>query len=161
MLQSESSSPLILRPIAWDAVEAITQSERLEDWAADFPDEGDVVIAGLLQRRGGPDRLAPVWGHHQIVERSSGLVVGGAGFFGPPEEGRAEIGYGVVPSRQGRGYATDAVRLLTALGWTHGALEIAAQTDLENRASQRVLEKAGFQLLNENEQRIYHLKRPR
>jgi RimJ/RimL family protein N-acetyltransferase len=159
MMQSDSSSPLILRPIAWDAVEAITQSERLDDWAADFPDDGDVVIAGVLQR-GGPDRLAPVWGHHQIVERSSGLVVGDVGFFGPPEEGRAQIGYGVVPSRRGRGYATDAVRLLTSLGWMHGALEIVAKTDLENRASQRVLEKAAFELLDEGEQRTYRLKRP-
>jgi ribosomal-protein-alanine N-acetyltransferase len=80
-----------------------------------------------------------VWGHHQIVERTSGLVVGGVGFFGPP----------------------DAVRLLTALGWTHGAREISAQTDLANRASQRVLEKVGFQRLSETERRTHQLNRPR
>lgn len=159
-MQSDASTRLMLRPIAWNAVEAIIQGERLDDWAADFPDDGDVVIAGLLQR-GGPERLEPIWGHHQIVECGSGVVIGGVGFFGAPEQGQTEIGYGVVPSRRGRGYATEAVRLLSSLGWKHGALEITAKTDLDNRASQRVLEKAGFQLLAEDEQRTYYLRRPR
>ena len=160
MVQTDPSPRLELRPIPWEAVDAIAHHQRLDDWASDFPDGGDVVIAGLLRRRG-PEQLAPVWGHHQIVERGSGLVVGGVGFFGPPEQGRAEIGYGVVPSRQGRGYATEAVGMLTSVGWVHGALEITAKTDLDNRASQRVLEKTGFQLLGEDELRIYGLRRPR
>ena len=43
------SARLILRPVPWDAVRAITAGDRLDDWAGDYPGDGDVMIAGLLQ----------------------------------------------------------------------------------------------------------------
>ena len=43
------SARLILRPVPWDAVLAITAGDRLDDWAGDYPSDGDVMIAGLLQ----------------------------------------------------------------------------------------------------------------
>src|ERR1700679_781002 len=86
------SARLVVRPVPWDAVRAISGGSRLDDWAADYPSEGDVIIAGL--------------------------VVGGIGFFGPPrEDGEVEVGYGIVPSRQGRGYATEALQAMLAMAW--------------------------------------------
>jgi RimJ/RimL family protein N-acetyltransferase len=42
-----------------------------------------------------------------LVDRALGVVVGRAGFKGPPDEaGRVEIAYGVEPEREGKGYAT-------------------------------------------------------
>ena len=158
-----TSERLELRPVPWDAVEAVVKGERLPGWAEDFPDEGDVVIARMLHRAGSPapDVVDGLWGHHQVIERSSGAVAGGVGFFGPPDDGVTEIGYGVVPSRQDSGYATEAVIALLSAGWDHHELQaVVATTDTENVASQRVLEKAGFALAADGEAKGYRIPRP-
>src|ERR1700730_1000297 len=167
------SARLIVRPVPWDAVLAITGGERLDDWAPDYPGDGDVVIARLLQDAGrdvgrevgqaragdaigavaGPSGAGPsgaepgdeAWGHRQVVERASGLVVGGIGFFGPPLDAEVEIGYGIVPSRPGRAYATEALQAMIAMAWADARVRtVVAGTDPGNVASQRVLGKAGF-----------------
>ncbi len=57
-----------------------------------------------------------------------------------------EIGYVLVPSERGKGYCTEAVQLSTDyLFMSKGIVRIQAGTFPENIASQRVLEKAGFQ----------------
>jgi RimJ/RimL family protein N-acetyltransferase len=185
------SARLMLRPVPWDAVLAITAGDRLDDWAADYPSEGDVMIAGLLQGAGqaagqavgqaaeqvaaqGAGQAAEqgarqpagepadqAWGHRQVVERASGLVVGGIGFFGPPLGGEAEIGYGIVPSRQGRGYATEALLAMIAMAWGDARVRtVVAGTDPGNAASQRVLEKAGFRRVSTAGEFRYRLTRP-
>jgi [ribosomal protein S5]-alanine N-acetyltransferase len=45
------SARLVLRPINAEEVSAVLNGQRRPDWAADFPAEGDQVIAGR-QRRG-------------------------------------------------------------------------------------------------------------
>jgi [ribosomal protein S5]-alanine N-acetyltransferase len=158
------SERLELRPVPWAAVEAIVAGDRLPGWADDFPDVGDQIIARLLHQ-GGPavaesERTSP-WGHYQVLERASGAVVGGAGFKGPPEDGETEIGYNIVPSRQRRGYATEAARTLLAIAWAHPeARSVTASTDLGNVASQRVLEKAGFALAATTDEKHYRVHRP-
>ncbi len=145
------SRRLVLRPVPWDAVRAITEGRRLAGWADDYPAQGDVVIAGLLFRAGPAawPGANQAWGHRQVVERHTGLVVGGAGFAGPPgARGEVELGYGIVPSRQGRGYATEAVAAMLAVAWADPVVEaVVASTAGGNLASQRVLAKAGFRLV--------------
>ena len=46
-----------------------------------------------------------------IIDRESRTVIGAASFKGPPDtNGMVEIAYGIVPSFEGRGYATEAAR---------------------------------------------------
>jgi RimJ/RimL family protein N-acetyltransferase len=117
-------------------------ARRPAHWADDFPDEGDRIIAEGLGRF--PGWMGP-HGHRQIVERASGLVIGGVGLFWPPIEGEVEIGYGIVPSRQGRGYATEAAIALTDFALALPEVRtVYANVDLPNRASVRVLVKADF-----------------
>ena len=133
---------LILRPWTDLDVKAVVEDARQPSWAADFPSEGDTVIAGVLAEN--PQWLSP-FGHRLIIERSTGEVVGSLGLFWPPSDGRVEIGYGVVPSRQGRGYASEATAALTtfALQWDD-VRAVHANVEPSNPASARVLEKAGF-----------------
>ncbi|MEU6863275.1 GNAT family N-acetyltransferase [Streptomyces sp. NPDC046876] len=136
---------LVLR--TWTAAEAgavlAGDGRRPGGWAEDFPAEGDRVIAGLFD--GHPAWLGP-YGHRLLVERSTGLVVGSIGLFWPPAEGVLELGYGVVASRRGRGYATEATRALAAYGLAApGVHTVTAGVELSNPASVRVLEKAGFE----------------
>ncbi|MBB4917112.1 GNAT family N-acetyltransferase [Streptosporangium saharense] len=130
---------LTLRPWAPHEITAVLDGDRLAHWAPDFPAEGDHVIAGLLANQ------ADGYGHRLIVERESGLVVGSIGLFWPPNEGALEIGYGVVPSRRGRGYASEATRAMVefALGLP-GVHTVHADVEPSNPASVRVLEKAGL-----------------
>lgn len=151
---------LQLRPMPWAAVEAIVNGDRLPDWADDFPNDGDLVIAGMLFKSGPPQSPGP-WGHYQVVERAGGTVVGGIGFFGPPEGGVTEIGYGIVPSRQGNGYATEAVNAMVAIAWEQPeTAAVIANTDAGNVASQRVLQKAGFVLEKTADGWTANLRRP-
>ncbi|HSA52060.1 MAG TPA: GNAT family N-acetyltransferase [Yinghuangia sp.] len=149
MTSSSSPTPrqltterLVLRP--WTAAEAVAVlgNTRSAHWADDFPAEGDSVIAGLFEDN-------PAWlgefGHRLIIERDSGLVVGSIGLFWPPGDGAVEIGYGIVASRRGRGYAPEATRALAGFALTApGVHTVFAEVELSNPASVRVLEKAGF-----------------
>ncbi|GAB2614619.1 GNAT family protein [Streptomyces capparidis] len=133
---------LVLRPWTDGEIDAVLTGRRLPHWAEDFPAEGDRVIAGFVEGR--PEALGE-WGQRQIAERATGLVVGAIGLFWPPSDGAVEFGYGIVPSRRGRGYATEAARALVRLALTApGVREVRAAAETANPASVRVLEKAGL-----------------
>ncbi|MBM3091840.1 GNAT family N-acetyltransferase [Ensifer sp. T173] len=72
-------------------------------------------------------------------------IVGLCSVIRPPGNGELHIGYGVAPSREGRGIATAAVGDL--LDWARSdrrVRRISAETAVDNVASQRVLERNGF-----------------
>lgn len=57
-----------------------------------------------------------------------------------------EIGYALVPNERGKGYAREAVDImLDYLFLSSTVFRIQAHTDVRNKASQRILEKTGFQ----------------
>jgi len=61
------------------------------------------------------------------------------------DERELELGYLVAPDARGRGVATELLRLLTAWAFEEaGALRITLVIDVENAASQRVAERAGY-----------------
>jgi RimJ/RimL family protein N-acetyltransferase len=134
---------LVLRSWPTDDIAAVLGDRRLPHWAEDFPAEGDRVIAGVIAEQ--PDALGE-YGQRQVVERESGLVVGAIGLFWPPSDGGVEFGYGIVPSRRGRGYATEAARAIVAFALTApGVHTVQAEVELSNPASVRVLGRAGLQ----------------
>jgi RimJ/RimL family protein N-acetyltransferase len=82
-----------------------------------------------------------------IVDRAAGAAVGSAGLKRRHPPGSAETGYWVVPARRRAGFATAATRLISrwALTADVGIHRVQAVVHVWNTASQRVLEKAGFQ----------------
>ncbi len=138
---------VVLAPLDVDEWRAVAELDRTgRAWAADYPTEGDVVIAGLvIAGMASPPAEEEPWGPFQVRERDAGLAIGGAGFKGPPDvDGCVEIGYGLAPSARGRGYAREAVRALCDLAVARGARAVTAETDVGNGASERVLEACGF-----------------
>ncbi len=80
-----------------------------------------------------------------IAATSTGELVGLCGLLIDENREQAELWYLVDPAHTGRGYATEAARLLLALGFDEfGMHRIRAGVLPENAASMRVLEKAGF-----------------
>jgi RimJ/RimL family protein N-acetyltransferase len=79
-----------------------------------------------------------------------GELVGLCSLTRPPISGIIDIGYGIAPSRQGRGFAKGAVRAIAA--WACRAPHVSAitaDTAFDNFASQRVLQSSGFRKVGE------------
>src|SRR6266496_593140 len=103
--------------------------------ATDYPTE---FSAGVGRHAGTNGALGPFFLHRS----EDGVVVGeiGGGFVQP---GVVEIGYAVVTSCWGRGYATEAVRALVERARPVAGVErMVGHTPLDRPASGRVLEKA-------------------
>ncbi|MFC4009193.1 GNAT family N-acetyltransferase [Nonomuraea purpurea] len=85
-------------------------------------------------------------GLHLAMTDAEGLIVGAISLFKTSwSAGTTEVGYGVHPLYRGRGFATEAVRGL--VGWAFGTLglrRIDLTANLDNLASLRVAQKAGF-----------------
>lgn len=84
--------------------------------------------------------------HWIITSKSSGEVLGTAGFYRGFDADAGEIGYVLKEKHRGQGHMLEAVRLLLAFGWEQlGLNAIVAMTDPNNQASINVLKKAGFE----------------
>ncbi len=111
------------------------QAGRHQDrWHPDYPRRDDVDAASMA-------RAGDTWGpRHVVADR---LAVGSIGFFGPPVDGEAEVGYGLVPAARGHGYSTEALRALLAESDRLDVL-VRASVRPEDAASIRVLAACGF-----------------
>ncbi|HET9381610.1 MAG TPA: GNAT family N-acetyltransferase [Streptomyces sp.] len=136
------------------------------DWLGEGPAEGTRVGAEMVvgkQYEEGTHR--PEWGMFALVRHEDDAALGGLGFHGVPDaSGRVEIGYDLVAPARGHGYMTEAVRTLTAWALAQdGVRVVAAQVEVANPASQRVLERSGFRRVPEGDQdgnHAYELRAP-
>lgn len=114
-----------------------------DDWPPGELDRG--ALEHFAARYAAEGEAALGWYHWYVIARAEpATLVAGAGFHGPPAQGRVELGYSVVASAQGRGYATELVEALVAHAFTHEVDEIVARTTDENVASTRTLLRCGF-----------------
>ncbi len=78
-----------------------------------------------------------------FIQKKDGTKIG---FIGTHLFGELEIGYALIPVERGKGYCTEAVAIMVDyLFLSRDRVRVQAATNTENKASQRVLEKAGFQ----------------
>lgn len=102
----------------------------------------------------------PEWGMFVLVRREDGRAVGGMGFHGvPDEEARAEVGYDLAENARGHGYATEALRTLSAWALARDDVKLLfAAIDRTNTPSLGVISRAGFKRVSEDvEQYAYEL----
>lgn len=102
------------------------------------------MLAGVLR-----DEANYLWHTHwQIVLTEQKDIIGGFCFKGPPgPKGQVEVGYGIEPPYQGKGYMSET--LAEVLRWAlaqRGVSSVVAETSQSNVASHAVLRKAGFAL---------------
>jgi RimJ/RimL family protein N-acetyltransferase len=133
---------LLLRPLAVDDAAALARLFA-GDWEA-IRQTGRMpwppTEAAL--RRWIEGYVAPASHSFLMALRRDRAAIGGIGFGG---EGRtAELGYALGRRFWGQGYATEGVRALLAHAAAVGYRRLEAFSFLENQASVRVLEKAGF-----------------
>lgn len=133
-------------------------------WIEGGPVEGTRVGAGLVYKQYEDGAHRPEWGMYVLVRRGDGRAIGAMGFHGVPDAtGRVEVGYDLVEGARGHGYATEALRALSAraLG-RQEARTVVANVERDNLPSQRVLARAGFTRVpaEDPEHLAYELREP-
>jgi RimJ/RimL family protein N-acetyltransferase len=144
---------LTLHPVDVDEARRIrARTPRQGDsWAGDYPFDGDLAAVGAFLRASERFGEQRPFGYYRIARRADGVTIGGIGFKGAPADGAVEVGYGLAPSGRGHGYAAEALRAFCGLAARLGVRLVRADTELDNVASQRTLERAGFRVVREDE----------
>ncbi|MEU1620969.1 GNAT family N-acetyltransferase [Streptomyces sp. NPDC005722] len=149
---------LVLHPMTADEAGRLLAGEPGDDarWAPGYPAEGDVFAARrLLDTCAGAGDPRP-FGNYEIRLRDDGRAIGGIGFHGPPDEhGDVAIGYGLVPSARGSGYASEALRGLLLFARARGVTRVKGGADLDNTASHHVMTAAGMRPTGQDERLRY------
>jgi RimJ/RimL family protein N-acetyltransferase len=141
-----SDGVVMLRPWRLDDVPALVAAcndPTLSQWLPSMPSpyterDGREFVASQ------PQRNAEGSANVGVFHAETGHLVGACGFRLTEAE-RAEFGYWVASEHRGKGFAPRALRLLAR--WVVeevGAKRLQLHADVDNRASQRVAEKAGF-----------------
>lgn len=125
---------------------------RLAEGLREFFVSGEIPSAWIesLRSANEPDP----WVHgFAVVDAQQKTIVGSAGFKGAPDDdGSVEIAYAIVPSCEGRGYATEVAGALVQFASTDSRVRVVlAHTLPELNASTRVLTKCGFEKTGEIE----------
>lgn len=104
--------------------------------------------AKIIKIQAADPSLSPWFTYWLIEILESQVGAGLVGFKGRPDsEGMVEFGYGIDEQYQNQGYMTEAVQAMIAWAFAQpGCRRITAETLQSNLASQRVLQKNGFQL---------------
>lgn len=119
---------------------------RVMRYIADGKPPAPAAVAAMLKRMIAYPRLYPGLGIWHASRRDTGAFVG---WFSLKYAGRSpdiEVGYRLVPAVWGKGYATEGATALVDYGFDDLDLDrIIGVTHPGNRASQRVLLKAGLE----------------
>jgi len=118
----------------------------------------------ITKMAGAPTREHLWYTYWLVVIRFGPYGAGLVGFKGSPDMmGQVEIGYGIDPAWEGKGYTTEAARAM--VGWAFsmpGCHAVIAETDRDNIASQKILQKIGMKVYGEtSESLMWMIKRER
>ena len=140
---------LLLRPLSYrDAEDVFAYASRPEtsrylSWPPHTSiTDSEIFIATVLTAYA--KEAPPLWA---AVLKEEDRVIGTISFLTHNHiHGYADIGYVLTPEAWGQGLATEATCAILDYGFTEmGLNRIEAQVRTSNKASARVLEKAGFQ----------------
>ena len=125
----------------------IYDGEPMEGFIRDF------FVSTLQQVETAGDRypLITFWLFHHIELNK---YIGSACFKGwPNAQGHSEIGYGIHTPYEGQGYTTEAVKALIQWGEAQPEVkQVIAETEKNNPASMRIMEKCGMLRYMETEE---------
>jgi len=99
-----------------------------------------------------PHYLQYGYGRWAVALKATNDFIGWCGLKFRPERNETDLGYRFLPSRWGKGYATEAAIACLDYGFGHLQLDrITAAAHIENIASLRILEKCGMRYLRDEE----------
>lgn len=136
----------------WPAVHAYRSDPEVVRYMLTFEPERPEQTQAWLRALILEDRRQPRSRHTLAIvlpadDRLIGQISIGPSTEDFPAEGEIGFGYMLHRDTWGQGYASEAARAIVSFGFeTMGARQVSAWCFAENRASARVLEKAGLQL---------------
>lgn len=128
---------MIIHPLSNEEMQAKIDEESNEEMKIAYSQ----LLAGCKKN---PEQR--IWHTIWVMQKNIGnkIVVGGLSFKGL-SNGMVEIGYGIEKEYEGQGLMTEAVTAMVNWASTQpGVSRVEAETDPNNFASQRVLQKSGF-----------------
>ncbi|MFF5897572.1 GNAT family N-acetyltransferase [Streptomyces argenteolus] len=149
---------LVLHPMTVSEAERTAAGEPYSGarWAPGYPAAGDVAAARRFLGTCASTGDSQPFGNYEIRRREDGRTIGGLGFHGPADaHGSVTIGYGLVPSARGEGYASEALRELLSFARARGVTCVKGDADRDNVASQHVMTAAGMQPAGQDERLTY------
>jgi RimJ/RimL family protein N-acetyltransferase len=141
---------VMLRPWAEEdvpaIVEAIDGDPEITRWLEMIPQPYSAADARAYVRMTREAWSKGAGGAFAVLDAEAGGIVGSMGIrVDDPEHGVAEVGYWARRDARGRGYVTRALLLVARWALEEVRVErLQLRADLENVASQRVAERAGF-----------------
>ncbi len=123
----------------------------IKEWPP-IDSEHDADAVGFFrQTLEGDPSIAPWLVYYVCV---NDVLVGSAGFMGPPEDGTAEIGYSICMHSRRKGIATATVALLMQMAKRENVRTLVASVGSNNAESIGVLQKAGFAVSEADDEQI-------
>jgi RimJ/RimL family protein N-acetyltransferase len=115
---------------------------RFQSWRAPFTlRQAEDFVAAMAAT----DPGRPGWFQYAVELTAERRLIGDVGVGLHDDRVQADLGFTLAPDRQGRGYATEAVRaVLDRLFRVQGVQRVSAECDARNLASARLLERVGF-----------------
>ena len=126
------------------------------------PELLDLINSSFLPNVNDPSKKYMFHTLWLMIDKKSRAIVGSFCFHDEPENGTVEIGYGVNEEFRNRGFMTET--LVCLIKWMPNQMEVTSvivETDNDNQASIKTLEKSGFTKFESNESSsIYYYKFP-
>lgn len=137
---------LAFRPVRPEAAKRLSVGEPGGwTWIDGGPYEGTQTAAGMIVAAADTGAWTPEWGVFVLVRTDDDIAVGGIGWHGPPADRVVEVGYDLCESARGNGYASEALRAISAWALERPDVDVVvARTEEDNVASQHVMQRAGF-----------------
>jgi [ribosomal protein S5]-alanine N-acetyltransferase len=155
---------LLIKPLSSDELKKLIESPSdLADEMGLIPSQSlidkearNAILNDLLPNLSDPEKDASFYTMWIVIEKLKKAIIGGICFHGEPDEnGEVEIGYGIDNNYMNKGYMTETISGI--INWIRNKKEvriIKAETDSSNISSIRVLEKNGFELVQQNDNMI-------
>jgi len=138
-----------LRPVTRDDLALLDSWANDRDFTSEYNDFGLVPLDAYSQRFA-DDGMLTERASTLLIVAKDGTIAGDVAYhpavYGPNAGSRAfNIGISIRAEYRGKGYGSEAQRLLAAYLFTiHPIARVEASTDITNLPEQRALEKAGF-----------------
>jgi ribosomal-protein-alanine N-acetyltransferase len=144
-MQEIDAGRVLLRPIDVETARTVLDGRIpngvlfASDWPSQFSLEVMDLVAGA--RAGEVRQFGPFF----LVHKTDGVVIGEIGAVVDPAKETAQVGYSLVESSWGQGYATEALKALLSELLARGVVRrVVGETYADHHASRRVMEKAGM-----------------
>ena len=112
-------------------------------WDSRFPEPAEVDAILAASEASFRAHGLGIWCASERVGAQPGETIGFAGAR-PMASGELELIYGFLPEHWGRGFALEAARAVLERAFERGQPRVWAGTDVENKASERVMRRLGM-----------------